>query len=558
MATFTKFAQEIKKKYPEYVNVDDAKLAKAFIEKFPAYKDQVTFNPTREEKIGEELSKSGLEELPYDTSKVIKYDQQVPFTVTDKGARPQSEVPFVISAKGGAVPVGSPSSFKTYEFMGIDGKKHAFSGTSYQDAYGQAIASGIVAPPSSKARLRMADIINKGSGGYMAQLAPYQTTESLQGKELSPRALAKDVSSAPTRALSTLYDLMTGKDADLGRTSEESAMADKTTESIVTSPMLLPNILAGAATGAATLPVQIGTGALTGVASGMALGDNYGGKDAALDIGLSMIPAIGSAISGLSKTAAKKSIATILRSKGVDASEDVINTIYDNIIKQGKSVGDIATTKAENLVGLFETPTNIFSNTKDKFDIVKNIYDKLAQDVAKGYIDYNTYSALKSRVHSFASDLKDLNKVESKYGMESEAMDNAVKQLLVKYKDVPQIVQEAEFFTNPNALNDLRLAGVKMAMGEDAPTVVRDFATSPLRYSKQLNDIIALEQYGARPSATSGLRLMRPLETGLEAGKQVITSPELIDRVGSGVRTLSTVAPATKEVTKKKLKEMYK
>lgn len=45
MATFTKFAQEIKKKYPEYANVDDAKLAKAFIEKYPEYESQVTWTP---------------------------------------------------------------------------------------------------------------------------------------------------------------------------------------------------------------------------------------------------------------------------------------------------------------------------------------------------------------------------------------------------------------------------------------------------------------------------------------------------------------------------------
>lgn len=45
MATFTKFAQEIKKKYPEYANVDDAKLAKAFIEKYPEYESQVTWAP---------------------------------------------------------------------------------------------------------------------------------------------------------------------------------------------------------------------------------------------------------------------------------------------------------------------------------------------------------------------------------------------------------------------------------------------------------------------------------------------------------------------------------
>lgn len=515
-------------------------------------------NPTPEEKIGYELSKSGLEELPYDKYRVIPYEQSVPFTITEKGARPQSEVPFAISSKGGAVPVGSPSSFKTYEFMGIDGKKHAFSGTSYPDAYGQAIAEGIVAEPSSQARLRMADLMNSDVGGYMAQIAPYQTGKLLQGEGLSPRAIAKDVFSAPNRAYSTVYDLMMDKEADLGRTSEESAKADKTTESIATSPLLLPNALVAMGTGGTSVPFQVGTGALTGLATGVALNDKYGGEDMALDVGLSLLPAIGSAISGLSKAVAKSRIGTILKSKGVDASEDVINTIYDKVVSEGKSVEDIATAKAEKLVGSFETPTNILTNTSGKFDVVKNIEDKLAQDVAEGYIDYNTYSILKSKLKSFASDLKDLNKIESKYGMESEAMNDAVKQLLVKYKDVPQIVQEAEFFLNPTTLNDLRMSGIKIALGDDAPAVVRDWATSPLRYSNQLNDIIALEQYGNIPSATSGLRAMRPIETGWEAGKQILMSPELIDKTGSGIKAVTTVAPATNIVTKKKLKDMYK
>lgn len=52
MADYKEFSRQIKEKYPEYKNVDDLKLAKAMIKKYPQYEKQVTFEniakePTR-------------------------------------------------------------------------------------------------------------------------------------------------------------------------------------------------------------------------------------------------------------------------------------------------------------------------------------------------------------------------------------------------------------------------------------------------------------------------------------------------------------------------------
>lgn len=42
--TFKEFAQSIKKKYPEYKDIDDYELAMKVVEKYPEYKDQVNFS----------------------------------------------------------------------------------------------------------------------------------------------------------------------------------------------------------------------------------------------------------------------------------------------------------------------------------------------------------------------------------------------------------------------------------------------------------------------------------------------------------------------------------
>lgn len=46
MVDYREFSKQIKEKYPEYANIDDEKLAKAMVEKYPVYKEQVSFKPS--------------------------------------------------------------------------------------------------------------------------------------------------------------------------------------------------------------------------------------------------------------------------------------------------------------------------------------------------------------------------------------------------------------------------------------------------------------------------------------------------------------------------------
>ena len=50
MATYQEFAKQIKEKYPQYKDVDDLKLAKAMIAKYPQYEKQVTFEEPKQTK----------------------------------------------------------------------------------------------------------------------------------------------------------------------------------------------------------------------------------------------------------------------------------------------------------------------------------------------------------------------------------------------------------------------------------------------------------------------------------------------------------------------------
>ena len=64
MADYKEFSRQIKEKYPEYKNVDDLKLAKAMIEKYPVYAEQVSFDNSskqvRPRSKGVDLTPSGL------------------------------------------------------------------------------------------------------------------------------------------------------------------------------------------------------------------------------------------------------------------------------------------------------------------------------------------------------------------------------------------------------------------------------------------------------------------------------------------------------------------
>lgn len=44
--TYDKFAQKIKNKYPEYIDINDLELSKKVVEKYPVYKDYVIFDNT--------------------------------------------------------------------------------------------------------------------------------------------------------------------------------------------------------------------------------------------------------------------------------------------------------------------------------------------------------------------------------------------------------------------------------------------------------------------------------------------------------------------------------
>lgn len=67
MTDYREFSKQIKEKYPQYKDVDDLKLAKAMIEKYPVYAEQVSFNNSskqvRPRSKGVDLTPSGIPKM---------------------------------------------------------------------------------------------------------------------------------------------------------------------------------------------------------------------------------------------------------------------------------------------------------------------------------------------------------------------------------------------------------------------------------------------------------------------------------------------------------------
>lgn len=265
MATFTKFAQEIKKKYPEYANVDDAKLAKAFLEKYPEYNDQVTWNPDYTEfERKADMSSTPITSregkvVPVNTSQlgadrvhvsdILKLEAELDKAeqeADDIRAQKKSIAGYYtpIKIKDGKV---KPQEFKTYKFTGDRGQTVEFSGVSEKDAYDQAVASGAITRGKTSEERRQAAgnaAMRTGTPTYRmewaTETAPYSTQAQLNDASLSDKAIAyaKDVFSLPGRSISSMYDYaMNEEQADLGRTSEESTSQGKLMESFITDPV---------------------------------------------------------------------------------------------------------------------------------------------------------------------------------------------------------------------------------------------------------------------------------------------------------------------------------
>ena len=285
-----------------------------------------------------------------------------------------------------------PSEFKTYTFTGDDGEPVEFTGTSEQDAYNQAVASGaITRGKTSRERkealtiaaqttkptpgLEAARFLLSGTSGDMAEtasfagdIAPYSTEARMNyaSPKEKLRAFGKDVVTLPVRGLSAGVDalqwLYNDEEPDVGRTSEESQAQGKIVEPILTHP----------ATGAALLTAPFaealgpslagmyargrgltGTEALEGakvaapwassaiegvgsVGAGYALDENYGGDNAVIDIAVSMAaPSLKPVIGKISKTAAISRIKSLFKKSGSELDDEAAQIAYNIIAKEG-------------------------------------------------------------------------------------------------------------------------------------------------------------------------------------------------------------------------------
>lgn len=428
--------------------------------------------PTESEKLGEQFEQSGWEQLPLPEQTIKDTRSSVPFKMTDKGA--------------------VPADYNTYEFTGYDNKKHKFSGTNYQDAYGQAIASGIVTPPSADTRRRMLSAagedmkyVDGEDRKYIADLAPYQTELKLTRDNPSftdiGRAALKDLLSLGGR----------GYTRDVGKTSEEYTDEGRTWPSIYTSPLTGATIIsagiagnvapslatlyggpgvAGIETATKAAPwIASGLEGLAGVGAGAALDENYGETSAAVDIAVSMAsPVLKPVIGKITKSAAISRIKSLFKKSGEVLDDESAEIAYNIIAKEGSygSPSQVQKNALERLASQQspEDYSNIISEKLDFADALdennpdlaqfktsfkaylkdlygngdKNVVQYFVDDLYnQGAIDIDKYKFYMGRLDEFAKDQKDIYTRYMDDKMPRDVYNKRLIDLYMKNEDIP-------------------------------------------------------------------------------------------------------------------------
>lgn len=207
-------------------------------------------------------------------------------------------------------------------------------------------------------------------------LFPYTANQLAQTGEGTFASGAKDVAAYVPRALMQAYDLAFGSPEDLGKTSEEYAAEGRLGRSILTSPLLAPNVAAGIVTGGMSVPAQVAIQGGTGIIAGSLMDENYGGGDALIDIGLSTLPAAGTASKALLKAKGAKNI-----EKAILANPELKKTL-DQAARTGEK-------EARRVADILVPMPDAFIVTSKEIDDIKRFRDPLIPSStmsAEGYV----------------------------------------------------------------------------------------------------------------------------------------------------------------------------
>lgn len=301
---------------------------------------------------------------------------------------------------------------------------------------------------------------------FMQRMYPESSTNSgwsEDGKTLLPIVpTLRDIYSAVPRAVSTgieygqgaLNDLIGTEyesNPDFGRTSAESAAQDRTGESILTSPLLFPNLAAAAMTAGASVPAQLATTAGVGVGSGYLLDPSYGKENAALDVALSALPALGPILARLPLNASAKAITGALAKVGItgDEAKPLVQAIQQGGYKAGKAIGDAEIQRGYKMIAQDVIPGEIPANELSNIIVNRSASDapyllppqlQYAKSLRGG--DQATRSLaeiteLNAKLPVIRDQIELLNVLAK--DMSPERYRQHVTQLLQQYGDIPEV-----------------------------------------------------------------------------------------------------------------------
>jgi hypothetical protein len=231
---------------------------------------------------------------------------------------------------------------------------------------------------------------------WQKNLMPYSTQEQVNtgDSDLFSMSTLKDAFSLPGRLMSTS---LSPEWDQMAKTSEEyDGIIGKVGTSPVTGVTALAAPFAPLAAGllpasapAWTAPVATGLAeGIVGTTAGATMDENYGGSDAALDIGLSLtIPVLGPVIKKIGSNLAKQRIAKILAENNADASPEMVNKIYTRLVQGG---GEMGTNQAKlgkeitdkNLSYMMRDmePNSFLSDVDTQDEIISDIKSSLGKE----------------------------------------------------------------------------------------------------------------------------------------------------------------------------------
>lgn len=209
----------------------------------------------------------------------------------------------------------------------------------------------------------------------LGQLFPYTAKQLSQTGEGTFASGAKDVAAYVPRGIMQAYDLAFGSPEDLGKTSEEYAKEGRMGRSILTSPLIAPNVAAGVLSGGMSVPAQVAIQGGTGVIAGGLMDENYGGNDALIDIGLSALPAAGTASKALLKAKGAKNI-----EKAILANPELRKTL-DQAARTGEK-------ESRKVADILAPMPDAFIVTSKEIDDIKRFRESLIPRTTTSTEDY--------------------------------------------------------------------------------------------------------------------------------------------------------------------------